>query len=79
MKLKEAKALFFELRNRDRIEVCEDHVIDDHSERGYSIDEVKNLVKNSTGRFQDTNEPNSKGERFYWRTKDLAGKMLGSL
>lgn|GEM_PF-2806745 len=70
MNLKEARRLFFKLRSENRIDVCEDHVIGGHPERGYSMDEVVSLVKGS-GRLQDTTERRFVGDRFYWRTKDL--------
>jgi hypothetical protein len=70
--LTDARRLFFELRAKNRIDVCEDHVIGDHPERGYSLDEVVRLVKTS-GIFQDTTERTFLGERFYWRTKDIDG------
>ncbi len=76
MKLSDAKKLFFELRKRNRIDVCIDHVVDDHPERGYSFDEVVSLLKNTHGRFQDTTDLNLRGVRFYWRTKDILGKNL---
>ena len=70
MKLTDAKTLFFDLRNRNRIEVCIDHIIGDHPERGYSFDEVVNLIK-SAGYLQDTHDRKYLGVRFYWRTKDV--------
>ncbi|MCX6128124.1 MAG: hypothetical protein NTX25_03555 [Proteobacteria bacterium] len=76
MKLTDAKALFFLLRSKNRIDVAEDHVIRDHAERGYSVEEVFLLVKSKSGKFEDTTDPNFRGERFYWRTKDLSGKSL---
>ena len=70
MNLADAKRLFFKLRAANRIDVCEDHVIGDHPERGYSVGEVVLLVK-APGNFQDTTDPNLTGERFYWRTRDI--------
>lgn len=75
MNLIEAKRLFFNSRKLGRIEVCEDHVVGDHPERAYSVDEVVNLI-NSVGRLQDTTDPEYKGHRFYWRTKDLLGNSV---
>ena len=72
MNLADAKRLFFELRALNRIDVCEEHVIEDHPERGYSFDEVVGLVK-ASGTFQDTTDRTFLGERFYWRTKDIDG------
>jgi hypothetical protein len=71
LRLTDAKRLFFELRKHDRIDVVEEHVINDHPEREYTLEEVILLIKGS-GNLQDTTDPNFKGERFYWRTKDLA-------
>ena len=70
MNLADAKRLFFKLRAANRIDVCEDHVIGDHPERGYSVGEVVLLVK-APGNFHDTTDPNLTGERFYWRTRDI--------
>lgn len=75
MRLLEARKLFFELRSASRIEVCEEHVIGDHPERGYSIEEVVNLVS-SSGKFENTNNEQYLGRRFYWRTKDVLGKKV---
>lgn len=75
MKLSEAKRLFFELRKQNRIDVCEEHVIGDHPERGYTVDEVIQLAK-APGQLQDTNDSQYKGERFYFRTKDLDEKFV---
>lgn len=71
MNLSEAKRTFHELRKRNRIDVCVDHVIGDHPERGYSFDEVVSLVKKAQGTFEDTNEMQYRGSRFYWRTRDI--------
>ena len=70
MKLVDAKQMFFQLRSANRIDVCENHIVEDHHERGFSVDEVVSLVK-SAGIFQDTTDLRYLGERFYWRTKDL--------
>lgn len=75
MKLRESKKLFFDFRKQNRIDVCETHVIGEHPERAYSIDEVKSLVKEA-GTLQDTTDSQHRGERFYWRTKDLAGNKV---
>ena len=75
MNLTEARRLFFDLRKENRIDVCEDHVINDHPEREYSVDEVINLIKGS-GVFQDTTASQYKGERFYWRTKDILDNSI---
>ncbi len=70
MRLIDAKRLFFKLRGENRIDVSEDHVIDDYPERGYTVDEVIALVK-APGTFHDTTDPKYAGKRFYWRTKDI--------
>lgn len=75
MRLSEAKKLFFRLRKANRIDVVEEHVVDDHPEREYTVDEVVWLVK-SSGKFEDTTDPNFLGERFYWRTKDYQSKFV---
>jgi hypothetical protein len=75
VKLNDAKRLFFQLRQQNRIDVAEDHVIGDHPERGYTIDEVIGLVK-TTGHMEDTTDLQWKGERFYWRTKDVLQKQV---
>jgi hypothetical protein len=73
--LSDAKKEFFKLRKIRRIQVCEEHVIDDHPERGYTVDEVVNLVL-GFGTFEDTNDPRYIGDRFYWRTKDLSENLM---
>ena len=75
MKLTKAKKLFFKLRKAERINVCEEHVIDDHPEREYTFDEVINLVK-APGRFEDTTDLLHSGSRFYWRTKDIFENLV---
>lgn len=74
--LAEAKLLFFSLREINRIEVCEEHVLYEHSDRNYSFDEILNLVKNPFDQFQDTTDKNFRGNRFYWRTKDVNEKRV---
>ncbi len=71
MNLTEAKKQFHALRKLNRIDVCTDHVIDDHPERGYTFDEVVSLVKMGQGTFEDTTDAQYRGVRFYWRTKDI--------
>lgn len=75
MRLNEAKQLFFKLRAENRIDVCEWHVIEDHPERGYTIDEVLSLVK-AAGSIRDTTDMNFLGKRFYWRTSDVEGNRV---
>ena len=67
--------LFFELRKLNRIDVCEEHIVGDHPERGYSFGEVLGLVKGQ-GVLQDTKDLQYRGERFYWRTNDIVGKRV---
>jgi hypothetical protein len=74
--LREAKKLFFDLRELRRVDVCEEHVIVDHKERGYSLEEVVNLILARSGRFEDTTDPQFQGLRFYWRTKDSDNKSV---
>lgn len=71
MNLTDAKRVFNELRKMNRIDVCTEHVVNDHSERGYTFDEVVSLVKNVQGKLEDTTDKRFRGSRFYWRTKDL--------
>ena len=75
MKLKEAKKLFFKLRAENRIDVCEEHVIDDHPERGYTTAEVLSLVK-AAGSLTDTTDTNFLGKRFYWKTNDVEANRV---
>lgn len=76
MKLTEARALFFKLRDENRIDIAEEHVIWEHAERGYSVDEIIMLIRSKSGRFADTDNMRYKGSRFYWWTNDLSGKSL---
>jgi len=55
----------------NRIDVCTEHVIDGHPERGYTFDEVVSLVKAARGTFEDTTDIQFRGARFYWRTQDI--------
>ena len=75
MDLTNARRLFFKLRAINRIDVCEVHVVHEHPERGYSVDEVVFLIK-ALGTFHDTTDSNFLGERFYWRTKDVYGNSV---
>ena len=75
MKLLDAKRLFFQLRKLNRIDLAENHVVNHHRERGYSVGEVLNLVK-ALGTFHNTNDQQFLGTRFYWRTKDIVGKKV---
>lgn len=60
--MSEAKRLFIKLRKANRIQIYEDHVISGHPERNYSIDEVLNLVRKASGKFEDTNDASYLGK-----------------
>lgn len=71
MKLTEAKKIFHRIRkDKSRIFVTE-HAYDDYPERAFTEQEVVKLLMNIKGSVEDTTDSRFRGERFYWRTKDL--------
>ncbi len=70
MKLTDARKLFDKLRENGRVTIAEEHVLNEHKSRGYSVSEIITLVCNKNGVLQDTNNREYLGIRFYWRTHD---------
>jgi hypothetical protein len=73
IKLDDARTKLQELSNSGAIEVSP-HALKDYPERGYSLEEVAQMVKRGGG-LKDTKDYQFKGERFLMNCKDNQGRM----
>ena len=76
MKLKEARVVFEQIRKTVKIDV-RSHVLNDHIERGFSLDEIYYLIRENKGKLSDNNKfPTSTKGSFLYECKDIAERNV---
>jgi hypothetical protein len=76
MKLTEARVVFEKIRKTAKIDV-RSHVINDNKHRGFSLDEVYFLIRETKGKLSDNNKfPTSTEGSFFYECKDVVGRNV---
>ncbi len=73
MSLKEKKRLFFEIRAKCEI-IVRSHAFEHYPERGFSKNELVNLVRIRIGKVTDNNSPEAITDSFLFFVKDDFGR-----
>lgn len=76
MKLNEAKKVFHAIRRDENRVFVDEHAYADYPDRKFTEQEVIKLISNTKGQFQDTDDSDYLGKRFFWRTKDLSNRWI---
>lgn len=76
VKLKEARVVFERIRKNAEIDVRY-HVLHHHKNRGFSLDEIYFLIRETKGKLSDNNKfPTSTKGSFFYECKDAAGRKV---
>lgn len=69
MGLSEKKRLFFQIRTKCEI-IVKKHAFEDYPERGFSKNELVNLVRSRVGRVTENTSPDAIADSFLFFVKD---------